>query len=729
MKFRTSFLLSVHLMALASLQALIQTNELPIAFSVFMVSVIFLSFVLNLRYKTLYFPKIAVNSAILSVFILFVMDWVMVSKNLLLASTHFLNLLLVIKLFTLKRSKDYIQLFLVSFLQILAASALTSHLSFAFSLLSYLMVATWGMILYQMKAEIEERNRLYGFRQGVMVPETFESEEVITLPFFLTTVGVGFFSFCFTVLIFFIIPRVGTGFLQKKEGGEIRTTGFSERVDFGKMAPVKLDPTVVMRVLLSPAGRKIYIKGASFNVYDGIAWRNTLPVKRSISAGETIFQEPVVRVSGEEPGLSTEIFQVYMVEPMDTLALFAVAQPLRLEAPFNHFTVDEMGNLALQFSFGYKLSYRVSSLISVLSEGDRRIKNPELPVNGRGLTYLEFTFSEKERLLQLAQSVTNSSQTVFEAVQSIERYLKENYAYSLNVAPSKNHAPIEDFLFYQKKGYCEHFATAMVVLLRSLGIPSRLATGFFPEEWNPYGNYYTVRQSDAHAWVEVYFPQSGWITFDPTPSVPFKPAAASFSAQIKRNFLPLEQFMDALKMKWDRYVIHYSMKDQLEMAGEVQKKGTLTGEFLKNETRGFIKGLSRIKKHAKLVFGFFSAALLVGLTLKLFLFLRKRPNHRVLQKEVISFYPGLLRILSRYRLHKSPYQTPYEFLRESSDALCRIGNPFFHGAEWLTHLYYKISFGGEMPSEEEKTKVKEILQNLREYVPPPHSAWPVSFKI
>lgn len=157
------------------------------------------------------------------------------------------------------------------------------------------------------------------------------------------------------------------------------------------------------------------------------------------------------------------------------------------------------------------------------------------------------------------------------------------------------------------------------------------------------------------------------------------------------------------------------------MAGEVQKKGTLTGEFLKNETEAFVKGLARFKKHAKLTFGFFSVALLIGITLKLFLFLRKRFNHRADQKEMISFYPGLLRILSRHRLHKSPYQTPYEFLRESSDTLCRIGNPFFHGAEWLTHLYYRISFGGATPSEEEKTKTKEILQNLREYVPPSHS--------
>ncbi|MHB8481924.1 MAG: transglutaminase TgpA family protein [Nitrospiria bacterium] len=721
MKFRTSFLLSVHLMALVSFQALIQTNELPALFSALMVSIISVSFVLNLKYKNLQFPKIVTSSVILSAFILFVIDWGMGSKSLLMASVHFLNLLLIIKLFTLKRSKDYMQLFLVSFLQILAASALNSHLSFAFSLLFYLTAATWGMILYQMKAEIEERNRLYGFQEGVQPPETFESEEIITVPFFLTTVGVGLFSFVFTLMIFFVIPRVGAGFLQKKEGEEIRTTGFSDRVDFGRLAPVKLDPTVVMRVFLSSALQKMYIKGASFNVYDGSAWKNTLLARQTFLTGDAISQDPGIRSPGGGSDRSREVFQEYIVEPMDTSTLFALSQPVLIEAPTRHFTMDEIGNIGLQLPHEFRLFYKVSSVVPVLSGTDRQIRTPGLSPKRGSSAYLDFTFSEKARLIQLAQSITDSFPTVFEKTRSIEQYLKENYTYSLNVSPSKNHPPIEDFLFYQKKGYCEHFATAMVLMLRSLGIPSRLATGFFPEEWNPYGNYYTVRQSDAHAWVEVYFPHSGWMTFDPTPPAPLKPVETSFSAQIRKTLLPFEQFMDALRMKWDRYVVNYSMKDQIELAGEVQKKGALTGEFLKNETETFIKRLARIKRTVRITLIAASLILLAAVTIKLFLFLNKKFNRESYQKEMTGFYSGLLHILSRYRLYKSPYQTPYEFLTESSAVLYQIGNPFYPGTEWLTHLYYRVSFGGETLSEEEKTKTKEILQNLKEYTPPSHS--------
>ncbi|HXN05725.1 MAG TPA: transglutaminaseTgpA domain-containing protein, partial [Nitrospiria bacterium] len=199
MKFRTSFFLSFHLMALVSFQALIQTNELPPLFSAIIVLFITASFIINMRYRDYRIPGIVMNVAVVFSFIFYLYDSIVLSKSFLMASTHFLNILLVVKLFNLKRSRDYIQLFLVTFLQILAASALTVKISFAFSLLFYILVATWGMILYQMKAEIEERNRLFGFQKGMRVPGTFESEAVVTFPFFMMTIAVGGFSFLFTI--------------------------------------------------------------------------------------------------------------------------------------------------------------------------------------------------------------------------------------------------------------------------------------------------------------------------------------------------------------------------------------------------------------------------------------------------------------------------------------------------------------------------------------------------
>lgn len=358
MKFRTSFILSVHLMALASFQALIQTHELPQIFSFFIMAMISVSFIYNLKYKNFHFSKTWVNGVIVCAGILFFSEWVFWSKSLLMASTHFLNILLIIKLFTLNRAKDYIQLFLVSFLQVLAASAMSIHISFAVSLLLYLMMATWGMILYQMKAEIEERNRLYGFQEKRQLPETFESEEVVTLPLILTTMGVGIISFVFTLLIFFLIPRMGAGLFQKKEGGEIRTSGFSEKAEFGSLAPIKLDSTVVMRVSMSAAPLKIYIKGTSFNVYDGKEWKNTLRAQRILKSGEEIPYQGVSK---------GEISQEYLIEPMDTMAIFALSQPVHLDSQFRFFNQDQMGNLTMQANQGNRLAYKVTSYVPLLT--------------------------------------------------------------------------------------------------------------------------------------------------------------------------------------------------------------------------------------------------------------------------------------------------------------------------------------------------------------------------
>ncbi|MBI3595354.1 MAG: DUF3488 domain-containing protein [Nitrospirae bacterium] len=710
MKFRTSFILSVHLMALASFQALIQTHELPLIFSLLIVTLIVTSFVLNLKYKSLKVNKSLVNGVIFGAAFFFLGDWIYWSRGLLMASTHFLNLLLIIKLFTLKRSKDYIQLFVVSFLQVLAASAMSIQISFAVSLLVYLMMATWGMILYQMKADIEYRNQISGFQDNIHFPETFESEEVVTFPLVVTTLGVGVISFVFTLMIFFMIPRMGAGFFQKKEGEEIRTSGFSEKADFGSLAPIKLDSTTVMRVSMSSAPFKIYIKGTSFNVYDGKGWKNTLHVQKNLSADEEI---PAPLKS------ESIITQEYVVEPMDTLAIFALSQPVRLEGGFRSFNQDQMGNLTMQINPGNRLAYKIISSLPVISRQDREAKVAQIPLQSGGQTYVEYPFPHPEKLEDLARHASEGTSTLLEKASAVQQYLKNNYTYSLNVSPSKEYSPMEDFLFHQKKGYCEHFATAMVLMMRSLGIPSRLATGYSPEEWNPYGNYFKVRQSDAHAWVEVYFPNSGWITFDPTPEGRNSPLNLTLTAQLKKSLFPVDQMFDALRLKWDRYVVHYSIQDQMEVGTVLQKKGTFYAGYLKEKIHRLSENPSRYQKSAAVLILIISGAVLIYFGIKkLYPNGFGRPFAEKEENEAVTYYLKLLQILSRYHLNKKPQQTPHEFLAESEETLHLIGDPFYPGAERLTELYYQNRFGEKDLSQEERKRSEDLLKTLREFSTP-----------
>jgi hypothetical protein len=135
--------------------------------------------------------------------------------------------------------------------------------------------------------------------------------------------------------------------------------------------------------------------------------------------------------------------------------------------------------------------------------------------------YLQLPSELPARVRALAQRITGGRPTVYDRVLAVEAWLRANTAYDLSVPAGPPDVDLVDhFLFETRRGYCEHIASAMVVLLRSAGIPSRVVTGFGPGGRNAFTGYYDVRESDAHAWVEVWYANVGWIAYDPTFGVP-----------------------------------------------------------------------------------------------------------------------------------------------------------------------------------------------------------------
>ena len=118
-------------------------------------------------------------------------------------------------------------------------------------------------------------------------------------------------------------------------------------------------------------------------------------------------------------------------------------------------------------------------------------------------------------------------------------------------------SPIEEFLFERKEGHCEYFASAMAVLLRLNGIPSRVINGFSTTEWNDLGGYLVVRQAHAHSWVEAFIEGVGWKVYDPTPPDP---------TAVSRHPSTFSRRLDLIRLYWQRYVIRYSARDQADLA-------------------------------------------------------------------------------------------------------------------------------------------------------------------
>jgi hypothetical protein len=170
--------------------------------------------------------------------------------------------------------------------------------------------------------------------------------------------------------------------------------------------------------------------------------------------------------------------------------------------------------------------------------------------------YLQLPDDMDARVENLARAITLGHDTPFDQAAAIERYLRSEYGYSVEGGHDRE-APLEDFLFGRKEGHCEYFASAMVVLLRSLGVPARPANGFYGGAYNEYGRFYAMRQADAHAWVEVFFSGYGWITFDPTP-----PSAVLVPAQ-GGVWGDMQEWFDSMKLQWYKWVVEYDIEKQI----------------------------------------------------------------------------------------------------------------------------------------------------------------------
>ena len=142
-----------------------------------------------------------------------------------------------------------------------------------------------------------------------------------------------------------------------------------------------------------------------------------------------------------------------------------------------------------------------------------------------------------ERVAQLAREATAGASNDYDRVRALERWMDEHTRYSIDAPLSPPGVDVVDhFLFTERLGWCEQIASSLVVMARSVGIPARRAVGFAPGDWDPVGNRFVVRERDAHAWAEVWFPDAGWVAFDPTAEVPLAGTAEATAGAAARDW-------------------------------------------------------------------------------------------------------------------------------------------------------------------------------------------------
>lgn len=368
--------------------------------------------------------------------------------------------------------------------------------------------------------------------------------------FFAFTVILSTASIVITLALFFLIPRVGIGLLPKKTLDTVKVSGFSERVELGAIGPIKNDPTIVMRVTFPEAphpAEPLYFRGQSLDLYDGASWSRAEREKLKIeSRGQGLYT-----IRGYEKDM---LEQRILLEPLDTDVLFAADRPNGVLGSFTHLWTDGAGAIHLYSPPYSRIEYTAFSTLR--SRGaNSAIKAEAGPVKAN---LDSRAVSEAVRTLAIETTVGAESDSA--KAEKISEYLNKNYRYTLKPASRAGVAPLDDFLFGSKEGYCEHYATALAVMLRATGVPTRIVTGFVQGEWNAYGNYLVVRQEDAHTWVEAYM-DGAWTSFDPTPQAGLGGAAPSSNTSL---------FMDSLRYKWMRYIVRYTLSDQMKAAQSVE---------------------------------------------------------------------------------------------------------------------------------------------------------------
>lgn len=356
---------------------------------------------------------------------------------------------------------------------------------------------------------------------------------------------------------------------------------------------------------------------------------------------------------------------------------FLAGRPETLEGNYQHLAIDDGGAVFDLDPERPVNRYSATSDIAQTAANDLRTAGTAYPPDVLA-SYLRLPALDR-RIPQLAEQVTASAGNNYDKALALETYLRTHFAYSLQLSRTVPHDPLANFLFERKQGHCEYFASSMAVMLRTLGIPSRVVNGFRTGEFNDLTSQYVVRASNAHSWVEVYFPSYGWVAFDPTPGA---------SLPLRTGWSRVGLYVDALASFWRDWIVNYDVGHQQSLAESASSRSRQLLRALKHWWRHRYKDLLTQARHAGSTVtesprqwglgGALIALLLVG-AVNASRFLRALRNRRLAARPERSprwaatiWYERMTDTIARRGWRKSPTQTPDEFVARIDDPRVRM---------------------------------------------------------
>jgi transglutaminase-like putative cysteine protease len=450
-----------------------------------------------------------------------------------------------------KTAADYQQIAILAFLHLIAGTVLSSGLEYGIVFFGFVIVMPWMLTLTHLRKDLEGQ---YGVGSPMLAVE-LDSHQLTSGSFFGGTTLLAVPLFILTAAMFFAFPRVGFGFLSNLGARQLSVAGFGDDVELGGFGTIRDDPTVVMRVKMKdrpeppPRSIGLRLRGTSFDQYSENRW------SRTQFSGEDVRRIRDTYILYRPPTSDDPEYEI-ILDPMEEAVLFIPEGAVALRLPPT-IRAGRSRYRKVAFAPGFDLRYRglvEGPLTYKAYVGAEVVGIEETVPDLLRARYLEMP-PDYGRIAELAREAVGAETDPRSQAQRIERFLRQAYRYSLEQPDTQGKDPLHVFLFEAKAGHCEYFSTAMAMMMRSLGVPSRNVTGFLGADYNPYGDYYAVRNGNAHSWVEV-FVDGRWITFDPTP------AAGQAFASPSGLTVKLQQIVDALRVRWAEYVVEFNIRDQ-----------------------------------------------------------------------------------------------------------------------------------------------------------------------
>jgi len=657
--------------------------------------------------RTLLIPECWTTALTLGYAAFYLADYFLISGAFLGTTVHLVLFVMVVRLFSAQRDRDHYFLSVIAFLMVLAAAVLTVNSIFLLAFAGFMLMAVATFILMEM--------RRASAKATIAAKDSPDTRAYRKMALSLATVAPGIVLFILLGAggIFFLLPRVSAGYLTAYAPGNDLSTGFADRVELGRIGQIQQSNSLVMHIQIDGDQHGAFDlkwRGVALNLFDGRTWSNPhqlyLPGLQDGS-----FALAQLRPKSEAlraPGPSRPIHYKVLMEPMGTSVFFLAATPNTLAGNYRLIAMDNGGavfDLDPEHPVG---SYEANSDIAQPEPGQLRAAYvsypPEVQVNYLQLPALD------PRIPRLAQQITVQAGNNYDRAVAIERYLQTHYGYTLQLSRKVPRDPLAEFLFERKQGHCEYFASSMAIMLRTLHIPSRIVNGFRTGEFNDLTSQYLIRASDAHSWVEAYFPDYGWVSFDPTPAGP---------SEASTGWRRFRLYADAMASFWREWVINYDLSHQQHLAFNTTHSGR---ELLQN-----LLAWARREYHVLLasahrtqdtlgrsprrwsVIGILVAVLLLlgANATRLWRAVRKfrlaaRPEKSP-QVAATIWYERMTRLVARQGWPKLPVQTPGEFVISIEDAAIR------KQVEEFTRRYESARFGESAADAEHLPKLYEEI--------------------